>query len=123
MANDHINFDEASRLVQRYGPSFGGRGVVGIGIGERENALRFIVAVANDHARERLAKQYQGRDVAGFPVFVETRAVRPLQGAVATALPPTPVSRAPFWREVMDRPGYLVLACVVLVALALIGTT
>jgi hypothetical protein len=119
MAREGISFNEASGLLSRHGPRFGGRDVVGVAIDERENALRFIVAVSNEKTRERLAKKYEGQSVSGLPVFVERRNVKSLAGmAGALPLPASRPDRPPLWREVVDRPGYLVVAGLVFLALA-----
>lgn len=98
-----ISFREAEEIIRRHGPEFGGRGVVGVGIADRNDRLRFVVAVEDVKTQERLARQYEDRDVSGYPVHVEVGRVQTIGGVFA----PGGVVRARFdlVQEVIDRPG------------------
>lgn len=115
MEPDRISFDEAEKLILKHGPIFGGRDVVGVGIAERDQQLKFIVAVANDKTRERLAQKYLGQNVSGFPVHVEKGLVKSLVGTGDSGLvmPGRTPKRASILRELVDRPGYLLVLGVV----------
>ncbi|HBS28295.1 MAG TPA: hypothetical protein DEB06_02335 [Phycisphaerales bacterium] len=102
-----ISFREAEDLLLRHGGQFAQRGVVGVGIADRNDRLQFVVAVEDGKTRDRLAQQYDQKSISGFPVHVEVGKVQSIGGLVASSR----AAGAGFdlVQEVLDRPGVLVL--------------
>lgn len=112
-----ISFREAEEIIRRHGPEFGGRGVVGVGIADRNDRLRFVVAVEDVKTQERLARQYEDRDVSGYPVHVEIGKVQTIGGVFS---PGGAVrTRLDLVQEIIDRPG-IPLSVALAIAVAVI---
>ena len=105
---NQISFDDAEALILRRGPEFTEQGVVGVGVSPRNNGICFVISVEDERTRERLIRKHRGRDVEGFPVLVEVESLVPAIGADLDALAATPPQG--LLREVLDRPGYLIVA-------------
>ena len=110
-----MTFDDAQQILLKYGKDFGGPGVLGVGVADRQDAVRFVVSVTDEATKLRLESRYARETVAGLPVYIELGKMRPLHGAVAQFV--RPASRG--WKaELLDRPGYLVVAVLVFIASA-----
>ncbi len=112
-----ISFREAEDIIRRHGPEFGGRGVVGVGIADRNDRLRFVVAVEDVKTQERLARQYVDRDVVGYPVHVEVGKVQSIGGVFASG--GTVRAKLDLVQEIVDRPGIL-LSIAIATAVAMV---
>ncbi|MEM1165266.1 MAG: hypothetical protein AAGI30_03150 [Planctomycetota bacterium] len=126
MAHESISFDEAEKLIQQHG-----LGIVrdhpevdGIGIAPRNGELRFIVGVENEAAIEKL-QGVLGTHVAGFPVHIEivemvSVATMEIDGDDTTYDDDfdelTPASPKAWVAELIDRPGFIGVAAVLVVA-------
>ncbi|MFM9956868.1 MAG: hypothetical protein ACKVZJ_02230 [Phycisphaerales bacterium] len=113
-----ISFKDAAEIIQRHGREFGARGVVGVGIADRNDRLRFIVAVEDTKTQERLARQYANRKVDDFPVHVEVGRVESIGGLAVPSGVARP--RVNLLQEIVDRPGIPLLVGIAAIAVLIL---
>jgi hypothetical protein len=119
-----MTFSDAERIILHDGAAFirkhGADGVVGAGVGRRNDAIRFIITAKDNAVRERLARALEGEQVSGLPVYVETGSIESLIGTDVLAVGEFTARTWPnIWRELLERPGFLIVGASALAAMAL----
>lgn len=111
MSVDQIPFDSATQLIRDHGTNFRRPGVVGLGVADRNDGIRFIVAVRDEPTRQALAREFVDADVEGLPVHVEIAEFAHTDAAENEPLDaPRPQPSRGLARALLDRPGILVVA-------------
>lgn len=66
-----ITFDEIEIIINKYSEQFAKEKVVGIGVSQRDNELKFVIMTEDEETLDKFVKEYDGKCIEGFPVHVE----------------------------------------------------
>jgi len=89
-----ITFDEIEVIINEHAEEFAEESVLGIGICQRENLLRFVVTVEDQETFDTLSEKYKDREINGFPIYVEIGTILTIDRSVDMSMDMDPW---PFW--------------------------
>jgi len=79
---ESITFDEVEKIINEQAEEFNQESVIGIGVSEREEKLRFVIMVEDEKAFDDFSKKYKGKEVNGFPIYVEIGSILTIDRSV-----------------------------------------
>lgn len=119
-----LSIDQIEGMVKKHLHRFQERGVLGLGVSDRGEQLRFVVRVGQQEDATRLGAKFNGQSVEGLPVHVEVNNIVPLSASPDTsgiAVPSNGLGLRACARWLADRPGYLVLGALAAIVVSVIA--